>query len=269
MHRLVTRGAPAALWLIATVFAEPPCRVVMAESVEVRSEVFSLADLLPATGCAQLSPYASQVVLGKIPREGGVRVLDGANVLALLSQLAHREENNGSVSFDVPPRISVRRWGSGLSCSEIADRIFTRSDAVGRSNSAECAVPGLIPRDASLELVRRFWDPALGNWNLIARCAHASDCIPFLLRLPESSQSPKLVPSGSARLDAARPGSANPAEPPLVRAGQRATLVWDQAGIRAVLPAVSLDAGRAGARIRVRLVSGGRIVHATVMDAEP
>lgn len=54
---------------------------------------------------------------------------------------------------------------------------------------------------------------------------------------------------------------------PLVRPGQRVILCWERGGIRLVVRALCLDAGRMGQEIRVRL-PGGAEMKAAVVSAE-
>jgi len=52
-----------------------------------------------------------------------------------------------------------------------------------------------------------------------------------------------------------------------VRPGQTVTLIWDQAGIRAVVPVICLDHGGLGQQVRARIPRGGRVVRAIVLSA--
>jgi hypothetical protein len=54
---------------------------------------------------------------------------------------------------------------------------------------------------------------------------------------------------------------------PAVRPGELVRLLWDQDGIRSVVPVTCLDRGAVGDQVRVRVQPGGRIVTATVMEA--
>jgi len=51
----------------------------------------------------------------------------------------------------------------------------------------------------------------------------------------------------------------------LVKPGQTATLTWEQAGLRIVLPVTCLDAGGLGEFVRVRFKNAARILRAEVM----
>ena len=53
----------------------------------------------------------------------------------------------------------------------------------------------------------------------------------------------------------------------LVRPGETVTLLWDQDGIRLLVPAVCLDRGEAGEPVRARIVRSGRMIRAIVESA--
>lgn len=74
-------------------------------------------------------------------------------------------------------------------------------------------------------------------------------------------------PCASASVKSRKLFLPSPGERPLVSAGETVMLVWEQAGIRLVIPAVCLDPGAQGQRVRARITGGGRIVQATVVSA--
>src|SRR5205823_1036626 len=106
------------------------------------------------------------------------------------------------------------------------------------------------------------WDPVLATWHISARCIHSVDCVPFLVRVPDKDSRLKKLPS--IRSTAAK---TIVTETPLVQPGAAVTLLWDQDGIRLLVPAVCLDKGRAGEAVRARILRGGRMVHAVVESA--
>ena len=57
------------------------------------------------------------------------------------------------------------------------------------------------------------------------------------------------------------------AENSLVHPGETVTLLWDQDGIRLLVPAVCLDPGRAGEPVRASIVRSGRTIRAIVESA--
>jgi hypothetical protein len=185
----------------------------------------------------------------------------------------------------VPERISVRRAGARASCADIRAQIPGSLDAA--AGPVDCGAAGRVAQAAALQFTRPSWDPTLRSWQLYARCVHAADCVPFLVRLrggdarsgaeaqaekepgPAPGQTRRtianLAAASSPSLGQTAPGPA-PAGA-LVRPGQAVTLLWDEDGIRLVVPAVALDAGAPGERVRARIGRGGTLVRATVVSA--
>jgi hypothetical protein len=275
------------------------CRVTVAATVEVSGE-FSLADLFGSGGCPEMRRAAAKVILGSAPLAGSKRVLAGSAVRTTLQKLAARLRDAGaSANIFVPERITVRRAGSRASCADITRGLPRTSPGV-----AECGAADRVSQDAALEFSRPAWDPALGSWQLYARCVHPADCVPFVVRLPGNqnendedgrdetgtaagqlrgtitstmARSTK-ARSATARITMARlaadsplssglTASSSPSALPLVRPGQTVTLLWDQDGIRLVVPAVCLDRGAPGEKVRARMGRGGAVVRAIVVSA--
>ncbi|MGP0020489.1 MAG: flagella basal body P-ring formation protein FlgA [Candidatus Sulfotelmatobacter sp.] len=290
MKSFLIAACIASFWLGAGVSpGGASCRVTVRATVEVSAE-FSLADLLGSGSCLQMRRAAARVLLGGAPMTGSVRVLAGNEVRSVLQKLAaHLGQDSGElVTVLVPERITVRRAGARASCADIA-----RSISVTSAGPADCGAADRIPHDAALEFSPPAWDPALRSWQLYARCVHPADCVPFLVRLrgheaeenvPDGKRTAagealdplvrsKSAPSTMARLAAASsafprldaPGPARALA--LVHTGQTVTLLWDQDGIRLVIPAVALDPGAPGEPVRARIVRGGRLVRAVVVSA--
>jgi len=129
------------------------------------------------------------------------------------------------------------------------------------------AIPSLV-RDTQLELAKIFYDSRVHSWEFLVRCTRNSDCVPFLVRWPQTASrgpvrltGPILAPvPSSARLNL---GGIRHF---LVRPGETVTLVWDQDGIRAVLPVICLDRGNVGDSIRVRIKDGSRVMRAEIVS---
>jgi hypothetical protein len=258
------------------------CPVVVQPSVEVAGEELSLAELLAPDSCATLRQAAAGVSLGGVPLWGSVRVMTGEEVLEQLQKLAKR---TGKTSKDlnlmpVPERVTVRRAGTRASCAGIGARVLSSSAVhaapaaiefaasgaaepdAGSREAGECGAGLKIPRRAPVTFARVVWNPALAAWDVSARCVHAADCVPFLVRVPDRNfQFEKRAAGRSTAAKASAP------EKPLVRRGEAVTLLWDQDGIRLLVPAVCLDEGRAGEAVRARIVRGGRLVRAVVESA--
>jgi len=244
------------------------CNVTVPANVEVAAGEFSLADLLAPGGCPELARAAVSVRLGSAPAAGSARVLEGGDVRSRLRKLAEASGINARLErMRVPERITVRRAGARASCADIQTEILAAlpaqpSQTMATSQDADCGAAGRIPYGTHLELMRKVWDPVLASWNVSTRCVPVADCVPFLVRVRKRGSQPPVLASlprtAVPREDASRP---------LVRRGQTVSLLWDQDGIRLVVPAVCLDAGGAGQRVRARISPGGRVVRAVVESA--
>jgi hypothetical protein len=266
--------------------AEPACTDVAVEaSVEAGRGELTLADLLGRDTCPRLRDAAEQVSLGALPRAGSVRVLDGRQVRRLLEGLEGGSLIPGKTAgMKIPERIVVQRAGAIKSCAEISR--FVASSAPpqeiesvhgGWQRELDCAAARSIPEDASLELTKTVWNGALQRWEFALRCARPEDCVPFLVWAREGKKHPSQAgnaQSGTVRsLTASAESSAQALAKSgsgtvrLVKPGQTATLTWDQAGIRVVLPVTCLDAGGLGQFVRVRFKNAARMMRAEVVGA--
>jgi hypothetical protein len=262
--------------------AAEACRQLTVESRVVTAPgELTLADLLERGSCPQLREAAARVSLGAVPRAGSVRVLDGREVRQLLERLKGGDlslERIGSTA--IPDRIVVTLRGATKSCAEIAGFVAGAAAAEDMANAPsrwredlDCAGARGIPEEAPLELAKSGWSVALERWEFALRCVQPGDCIPFMVWVRASKAAVAVMASlqsGARRAPASGEffqglaAGANGAQR-LVKAGQTATLTWDQAGIRAVLPVTCLDAGGLGQFVRVRLTNTARILRAEVM----
>ena len=260
--------------------AEPVCAEVTVEaSVEASPGALTLADMLGRGTCPQLREAAAGVNLGAAPLPGSVRVLDGREVRRLLDKLegglAGAAVSIGKLSsMAIPERIVVKRRGITKSCAEIARFVAGVAAAHDLANAPsrwredlDCAAARGIPEDTVLELTKTHWSAALERREFALRCARPEDCIPFLVWVHEprasagsTAQGLKAVSGTSARSQTGAIGKDRLVEP-----GQTATLTWDQAGIRVVLPVTCLDSGALGQFVRVRLKSAARTLRAEVV----
>jgi hypothetical protein len=233
------------------------------------------------------------VRLGSAPLGAGVRVIAGEEIRDLFRQLAKNEDVEAKglrwdeLRWDemvVPERITVRRAGARASCAELVRQILAvaampvspRYSASTKGMNDDLAAGEIecgetVPRGSGIELMSMSWDPPRRSWEARARCRHPQDCVPFLVRWPGADNQMPLV-AGSSRRSALTPASVRPmasnVNAPLpVRPGQKATLLWEQDGIRVEVPAVSLDRGGTGDSVRARIAPSGRILHAIVVSA--
>ncbi|MFZ0814516.1 MAG: flagella basal body P-ring formation protein FlgA, partial [Candidatus Sulfotelmatobacter sp.] len=177
----------------------------------------------------------------------------------------------------IPERIVVRRGGGTKSCEEIAKFVVDAAPSQNagapawRQQDLDCAAARAIPAAVPLELTQTVWNATLQRWEFSLRCARAGDCVPFLVWSGELAAVDGISRSRARRhftLSTDSSGahsSAGAGSESTIRRGQTATLVWDQAGIRVVLPVTCLDAGGVGQVVRVQLKNGPRILRAEVV----
>jgi hypothetical protein len=268
------------LWMFSLPLqAGPSCPAVVEPNVEVSGDRLTLADLLSADTCEPLRQVAAGMRLGSAPLPGSIRVLAGAEVQQWLQSAVER--THGAVQPDVfraPERVVVRRAGVRATCAEIRVRMAAESTSTGSDPGIKtvplpalgsaCGAEGRILQDAALDFIPPVWDVKLRQWRIVGRCAHAGDCVPFLMLLPNLASLPESLarPSIAARLAQAPSLIDHATRNPDVRTGQKVTLIWDQGGLRVVVPAVALGTGLGGEPVRVRLPNG-QILPATVEGA--
>lgn len=244
------------------------CPVAIKEMVEIQGEDLRLADLLEPETCPALQQSALRVRLGGMPAWGSVRVLRGEEIRARLEEIRNSGVMTGwPDAIRVPERVRVLRAGVRASCPAIIERLLSglpnpAESKVSGIHEVNCGAAGRIPQNAILQVPGVVRKGAAGDWELTARCVRSADCVPFLVRL--SGSDGMKLPTWSA---ISPPGTsiADPVGgPPMVHRGEHVTLWWEQDGIRLVVPAISLEAGVRGEKIRARIAGGGRIVHAVV-----
>jgi hypothetical protein len=258
--------------------AQACTEVAVEASVEAGPGELTLADLLARGACAPLREAAAQVSLGAAPRPGSARVLEGRVVRRLVEDAAAGVVSRGKTGgMTVPERIVVKRRGAAKSCAEIARFVAGAAGELANAprswqENVDCAAARDIPQEAALELKKSGWSAARARWEFALRCARPGDCVPFMVWVRD----PKTAVAGAeSRSGTVGRGSAFGETPRLrdgaggaerlVKAGQTATLTWDQAGIRVVVPVTCLDAGGLGQLVRVRLKNAARILRAEVV----
>lgn len=259
--------------------AQTACAPVTVEGrVEAGPGALTLADLLGAGTCPQWRQAAQQVNLGAAPRAGSERVFDGHQIRPLLEELEGGGERLREVAdAQIPERIVVKRAGAMKSCAEIASFVAGAARAedvasapAGWQKDLNCAAARAIPEDAALELTKAAWNAARERWEFALRCVRPEHCVPFLVwaGLEEAFQ------SGAVERLASYPARSNRVTEEveglgarLVKPGQTATLTWDEAGIRIVLPVTCLEGGGLGQFVRVRFKNTPRTLRAEVVGA--
>lgn len=254
--------------------AEAPClRLGVKADIRIGAGQLTLADLLTPNACGRLRTMATRVPLGVAPLPGTVRVLQSSQVRHWLESLAAAAGLNGEIVDELPARILVRRAGAAKSCSEIsrlALRSLSPENRTGLSPQRfDCAAAQSVPEAAPLELTKTFWNASLERWEFSLHCSRAEDCAPFLVwaAAPSAGQnyfSVSVATSPPSFLES--PGMSAGMRGELIKPGQTATLRWDEAGIRIVLPVTCLDPGGIGQTIRVRFKNAARILRAEILS---
>jgi hypothetical protein len=297
-------------WTVALALLSLPCagqpacaRLSVLASAVVPEGKLSLADLLRDgdEGCSQLRMAAARMILGNAPPPGAVRVLEGEEVRGLLQKLSWALQRS-ALESSLPRRIVVRRAGNLASCAEIRKAV-TRALSQGSPSAAsepearkpaseqrllpdmDCGAATRIAAGSALEVTKISWDAGLRSWEILVRCLRRSDCVPFLIRVPQTDAEGRRDVFSASTIPAASPfptpasrstllllqkatNLPSTAVPALVRPGQAITLVWERAGIRLSLPVICLDRGGAGQWVRARTRNGSRILRAEVMSDE-
>lgn len=119
-----------------------------------------------------------------------------------------------------------------------------------------------VPEQARLHVATVHAVAGAGTWLLRLECSSRLECLPFEVVLRTRGQDSVLLADSPAR--SSSQVSDNRPVPPVVRAGQRVQMAEEVSGMRLSAPAVCLEAGSMGQRIRVRNMSSGRVVLARV-----
>ena len=270
--------------------AQTPCHVEVKSTVEVTGPALRLVDVLSPDTCPEVRAAAAAVRIGEVPSQGSIRVIPGSEVDNSLQKILDRPNRvERSTVVHAPERIVVRRAGFHASCEEIEDKLVTNHKsenavtpdgtptravtAQRKPDGINCGASAGIAPDASFELERKAWDPALRSWIFFARCKNPRECVPFIVQVRDNS-SPENPPNSrfplrssqflaTLRRDQIEFANGNL----LVRRGQAAMLLWDQNGIRLTVPTVCLESGAPGKQIRTRIIPSGRVVRAIVVSA--
>ncbi len=231
------------------------CQIRISPSHEIQGDTFSLADLLQRDTCPSLLRATENVYLGKVPRNGVTRVLDGTEVRQRLQTVDMNQVNFRIQSLQVPERILVTRGANERSCADLAEELLSISRMKSLQRPVDCGL-GAVHENTRLEIVKKTWDPSSRAWEFAVRCAAARDCVPFLVRVPAEDQHDEVVPLVER----------HPFIGPSVHVGQKTEVLWDDNGLRLVLRGTALDAGSNGDSIRVRL-KAGRVVYANITSS--
>lgn len=190
------------------------------------------------------------------------RIPDPHNLDPKIADSKITDSNNADPKIDGQPAPAVAAVPEPVLDPEVSDPALETA----------CGAAGRISQSASLVITRKFWDAAAQSWDLVARCTDASDCVPFLVRARGQRAArarPVLLPGKTLPLFPLSGSGLKPGlfqESFVVRPGDRASVLWDQDGIRVVVSAICMDKGRRGDTVRARFAAGGRIIRAIVVN---
>ncbi len=259
-------------------------RVRVAQSVIVRGDVVSVADLLPEDAAAPLRALAAGVVLGDSPAPGARRTFRNAELESAL-----RGAPELRAALEIPDAIEVTRWSRPLSPAEILDALSAAINADQLSGAGPLrradlgAIPAvLVTEDApKIEITRiepgrsgaqtrmRMWIPSEPRvspfWISVHRVLMAN---PDVSQRAPSGGSPLQQRSAGKDSIATSAATDSPQSAVLVRSGERVQLVMLSTGMRITTSATALERGYQGQQIRVRSVLGSKLLVATVVSAQ-
>jgi hypothetical protein len=225
----------------------------------VEHETVFLSDLLPQSERAQLGPAGGDVVLGRAPEPGSLRIFNAEQLRAAISP---------SVQLEIPAQVTVRRRGWPLNMDGVQQALYNSSSFRGLDLShVAVSLPQPFStgaQDPRFELVRIHRGSDQRTFVATMRCRRHSLCGSFLVQLafdeaPAATTLASLSPSRGQR----RAPSAS-FNPTLVSATRAAYLVIQGDGMKITERVFPLGNARLGDAIRVRDPVSGRILLAEV-----
>jgi hypothetical protein len=279
MQRIAILGI-AGVFLTVMIAGAIDCAALVCKEVafrpraEVPSGDLRLADLLAPGACPLLRAEAAKIRFGAAPRAGAVRVLDGNTIRGVMRELRNEVAAPEEAHWRIPERVEIRLAGARQACAKIAQFIesletFAPAGLEGSNwrDALNCAAAHEIPESSSLELARTSWNASLQRWEFALRCTRTNECVPFTVWANVKPPAEEVLRNSASYSQTLEHRRASAGIAGLIRPGETATLTWDHAGIRLVLPVTCLDAGQVGQSIRVRVRNGNRTLRAQVVDA--
>jgi hypothetical protein len=154
-----------------------------------------------------------------------------------------------------------------ISASQVAEAITSSGTAVNAGQVQFLAQVDAAREDASLRVVS-VKGSIDGATDVKLRCQDNRECLPFYVLIHNAR--PARFTDGYAKpvSIATRSGSAdNTSSAGLMRSGDRATLILEEADFRISMPVICLEAGMRGQQIRVASKDGRRFYKGEVMSS--
>jgi Chaperone for flagella basal body P-ring formation len=253
--------------------------------VTVEGPNLRLSDLLPENAPLQLREAAEKVMLGISPQPDSPRILSRQEIVF---QLRNNPEILYALRF--PERIVVQRESFPISISQVRTALeeFLTSHGYKTSwiqENIAVTVPDEIcalEANASLEVLNLAWDLRHDGFQLRLRCTKDGTCGSFLARVSVPGDLPLVwhrdlgMPGPSQNMNRLARQMVHllpfriaqkPKETVLVQAGRQAILVMQGANIRITVPVICLQPGALSQEIRVRALTGQRVLTGEVIGA--
>ncbi len=251
-------------------------RTTLRENVVTHGDSVYLSDLLPRSASEELRTRTAPFTLGNSPLPGSHRRFERYEIVRTL-----RGSPELLAQLVVPDEVDVTRWSQPLGREQIRQALAGQGSAGLASWSREMSLdqieaPGeVLVTDpaARLEVLRvedaggpnfqvRMWIPSepkvLAFWITVHRHAGPDAVARHVEPAVEARDVAESI---------ARPAStSDPAD--TVKQGSRLELVFFATGMRIMTPALTLDVGRVGQKIRVRSLATGKVLRATLVSAE-
>ena len=172
-------------------------------------------------------------------------------------------------SQDSPPRVPIAR-------EHVRDSIILElrlrgvpADDLPQVDEIELPVAVPIAPGATLRVTESCWDSTLARQRFRIECQQPGSCVPFLAYV-KTSHSPAIAQSCQTT---SKSKNVTVTRKPVIRAGDRATVVYHGDRMRLTTMVTCLDRGAEGDVIRVRNQDGrifrARISSATLLEAVP
>jgi hypothetical protein len=248
----------AVAWLMFATVRSPSLTVSMLDHAQVSGDQIFLSDLLPRGVSAEDLSRCGAIAFGKAPALGSVRVLTRSDINRGLQQ-----RPDCAREMLTPDQVVVRLIGHRISGQAVEKALITflpQTYVRSAIDSGELSWPTeqeAQDPDPPLQLVTSTWDAAQQRWQFLLRCSSRRVCSSFLVTMHGK---PDLFREAEALQTHRRKD-----QTPIVRRGQKAWLLIDDARIRVSLRVVCLQNGATGERIRVLDPTNHRFLRAEVV----
>jgi hypothetical protein len=260
----------ATICLCGGVVGASDAKTTLMREAVVNGKSIYLSDLLPDSSPVDIRVSAQEMLVGKSPQPGSIRVLSSGEIVRLL------KSGNLLRQVNVPEQIVVHRLGHLVTREEVAEAIrktLSRNQDVSNAQIASEEI-GLSARvttlaeNPALRVTRIEWDRSLREMKFWLVSGAEPTLLPFIATTQSKLQSgfeiqPWVNAVGSLpNLNSNRPVAPAPA---LVEAGKIARLhLVSGAEIQMYLTAIPFERGVLGQTVRIKIQQTGKILNAYV-----